>query len=410
MGKINRDTIQAEILTGSNAELVVLSLCTGLGKSLSAIQIQDKHKPKDTFITVAETAHIQGWKDEYLKHGYENLLHSTEIFCYASLKNYANTEVDMWIFDEWHHLVTALRIGIISTVKAKKIVCLSATCNSDDLLILKTALKEADKPTYLHTVTLKQAIEWGVLPKPQFYLIPLELEKYNTTEIIEIRRDKKNPKIINCSYINRWPYMKDRVAFPNINIKCTPKEKIEWFDSQIEYFKELIYQQGNNRFKQKMLRLGSERKRYLGNLKTKWVKQLIDKIPKEFKYICFCSSIDQAKELGSTSTVVNSKVKDPQKIINKFQNDGINSLFLVGMLTEGANLAGIQGGIIVQLDSKDRLFIQKTGRVFRAEDPIQFIFYFKNTQDEVYLNKIMEHIDPQYINTIHSLQNFELDV
>ena len=83
--------------------------------------------------------------------------------------------------------------------------------------------------------------------------------------------------------------------------------------------------------------------------------------------------------------------------INDFNEKKINSLFAIGMLQEGQNLVDIQAGIIVQLDGQERAFIQKSGRVYRAEDPIQCIFYYKNTRDEEYLNKAIENIDASFI-------------
>jgi superfamily II DNA or RNA helicase len=70
------------------------------------------------------------------------------------------------------------------------------------------------------------------------------------------------------------------------------------------------------------------------------------------------------------------------------------------MITEGMNLTDIQTGIIVQLDGKERLFVQKFGRSLRAEDPVTFIFYFKDTQDEVYLKTALENVDAKYIQHI----------
>ena len=58
----------------------------------------------------------------------------------------------------------------------------------------------------------------------------------------------------------------------------------------------------------------------------------------------------------------------------------INNIFAVGMLQEGQNLVNIEAGIIIQLDGKERSFIQKFGRSLRAEDPVQYIFYYKNTK------------------------------
>ena len=36
----------------------------------------------------------------------------------------------------------------------------------------------------------------------------------------------------------------------------------------------------------------------------------------------------------------------------------------------------------------------------RAEDPIQFIFYYKNTRDEEYLKNVIEGIPEEYITNI----------
>ena len=80
------------------------------------------------------------------------------------------------------------------------------------------------------------------------------------------------------------------------------------------------------------------------------------------------------------------------------------------MITEGMNLTDIQVGIIVQLDGKERLFIQKFGRSMRAEDPVSFIFYYKDTQDENYLKNALENIDSKYVQhiSINQLKTIKL--
>ena len=79
---------------------ICLEHATGCGKTLSAINLQARMNSQKTFICVAEIAHIQNWKDEYIKHGYEHLLSNTDIFCYASLKKYINrNNCDLLILD-----------------------------------------------------------------------------------------------------------------------------------------------------------------------------------------------------------------------------------------------------------------------------------------------------------------------
>ena len=61
------------------------------------------------------------------------------------------------------------------------------------------------------------------------------------------------------------------------------------------------------------------------------------------------------------------------------------------------NLRNIQVGVIVQLDGQKLRFIQKLGRSLRSDFPIQYIFYYRNTRDEEYLNNALEGINNEYI-------------
>ena len=80
----------------------------------------------------------------------------------------------------------------------------------------------------------------------------------------------------------------------------------------------------------------------------------------------------------------------------------------MGLLQEGQNLVDIQVGVIIQLDGKERAFIQKFGRSLRAEDPIQFILYYENTRDEEYLKKALDGIDETYIIKVERLEDLEI--
>ena len=65
--------------------------------------------------------------------------------------------------------------------------------------------------------------------------------------------------------------------------------------------------------KVKWLQVGSERKRFLGNIKTEEVKLLLNTL-KTKRYICFCASINQAEELGK-DFCIHSERKDSQEVI-----------------------------------------------------------------------------------------------
>lgn len=121
----------------------------------------------------------------------------------------------------------------------------------------------------------------------------------------------------------------------------------------------------------------------------------------------FCTSIEQAEQLGGQNAI-HSKRADSLQIIEDFNRKRINNLFAVGMLQEGQNLTDIEVGIIVQLDGQERAFIQKFGRSLRAEDPIQFIFYYENTRDTEYLRNVLEGVNKKYITKIYKLEDLEL--
>ena len=141
----------------------------------------------------------------------------------------------------------------------------------------------------------------------------------------------------------------------------------------------------------------------MGELKTPIVKKFL-KVVTNNRYICFCGSIEQADILGKNNSI-HSKKDNSAEIIDKFNNKEINNLFAVGMLQEGQNLNDNEVGIIVQLDGQERSFIQKFGRSLRAEDPTQYIFYYKNTRDTEYLQNVLEGINESYIQELNYENN-----
>ena len=92
-----RDKAQLEALR--LAELygnICLEWATGLGKSKASLDIAEKIGGK-WYIICAETKHINNWKAEIKKYGYEL---DVEIFCYASLHKFVNTRANL-ILDEY---------------------------------------------------------------------------------------------------------------------------------------------------------------------------------------------------------------------------------------------------------------------------------------------------------------------
>ena len=376
---------------------LLLSWCTGCGKTFGFIQAQEALKSKKTLIVVAEIAHIQGWKDEYYKHRKEYLLKSTTIICYASLHKQVHESYDLICLDEAHR-VTDTRADYLRTIEVSNVIALTATIGWDNLDILKGIWGRF----YEFKVTLEQAIEWGIIPEPAIHLIPMKLDNLQRTEIVQFSRGKRT-QLATCQYPTRWEYLTNKKKYPNLHleIRCTPLEKYEYLSSQMNYLLRK-YQNSMSEFdKIQWLRVGSDRKRFLTSLKTDVAhKYVLDLFKKKKRFICFCGSIDQANILGGKN-VLHSKTNNPQCVIDDFNSKKINSLFVVNMLQEGANLVDIDAGVIVQLDSIERSFIQKTGRTLRSKDhPEVYIPYFENTRDEEYVRNSIQDINPEYINKL----------
>ena len=191
-------------------------------------------------------------------------------------------------------------------------------------------------------------------------------------------------------------------------MQCTEWQKNAYYNDQIDFWKKSYLRTRQEFQKSKWMLTAIERKRFLGNSKTNKVIPFVTKMASK-RFICFCSSIEQADILGSTNSI-HSKMKgaNASEIIELFNQGIIDCIFAVGMLQEGQNLNNIEAGIIIQLDNEDRPFIQKSGRALRAKEPILLVFYYKGTRDEEYLEKILEGIEPEHVRIVTDVDEIDI--
>lgn len=396
---MTREDINKEALELSHDHnILALEWATGVGKSKAALDIAFEHyNPKGykVLLVIAELAHIQNWEDEVVKWEYDYLYKNFDVVTYASLKHYIDKPYNMIILDEAHHIGSDLRLDILSKLVYDKLLLLSATL---DLKVINSLDLQLTEKMYIHKVSLNEAIKYSILPKPQIKLVPLELSNRGDTEIyIQEWGKKKDRRTYKCNYTTRWEYMKNRRKYPNVRLEiaCTPRQKYMMINDQVEYYKKRTFQTNNNAFRNKWMQLALERKRFLGEMKTKDVSEILKKY-KDKRYICFCTSIEQADTLGGSNSI-HSQMDDPQQVIDNFNMKKINSIFAVGMIKEGQNLVDVEIGFMIQLDGVIRPFIQKFGRSLRAKNPIQYIFYYPRTRDEEYLKNVLEELDYKYV-------------
>lgn len=343
-------------------EAVLLELPTGTGKNYNSFVlaeefIKDNKIPTPRIlVAVPEIALIKNYKEDAEKLGFSHLIPSMKIICHASLKKEEGENYDIVIVDECHWVVSKKRVESMKHIKSLFTILLSATIEEEEK-------EEIIKYRGFHTfkLELKEAISLGILPTPKIAVLTYNL----------------------CNERKIYEY-KD--IFNRVH-KTTQVGCMEIISRDITHFREKHLDQPQNQFfKNKMLQLGSKRKRMLSQFKEEVALDLCKQLKDKGKGIVFCGSVKQAKELAKLTgglSVSSSKTKRMNtETIEEFNSLDKGLLFAKDMLREGINLSGTKYGVEIQLGSKEREILQKIGRVLRHDNPIFYVIVGKGTNDE----------------------------
>lgn len=330
---------------------LVIELSTGVGKGrICASIIRASDSTKKWVVLVPEKVQIVNFKLDLAKHGNEDLLetHIEDVICYASVDKLEGKSVNIHLNES--HRVSQHRMDILKTVNFDQIISDSATINEE----IENRLHDIH-PFHKYTKSLQEVIDIGILPQPEIVCIGIELSPIQRKEYDKL-----------CKTIELW-------------------------DNRYN-------QQGQEWQRIKYLNAGSARKRWLSTAKTTRSKALLVEL-EQYRLICFCGSVSQAKELGGKQAIYGTN-KNNQDIIDKYNSEKENKLYTCMMMQEGQNLYNTEKGVIIQLDGTDRTFIQRSGRILRGEEPIIYILYIENTRDESYLKTAINSLDQKHIKYI----------
>lgn len=358
---------------------VILNWGTGVGKSKVAADAFDqilRRIPGARFLLIVqESAHKMNWRDDITKHLGEERM--KEVFthltveCYASLKNYRDTAWDLIVFDEAHHLRSELRMDILSTMTAKRVLALSATINDqgdgEDLL---ETLNSTFGEFVIKQYDMSDAIGSGILGKPEIHIVALKLNPWQQKSYDDLTKQVDQAK-------DRYKDKREAAG-----LEAGDPETVATQD-----------------FHDRWMFAANRRKRYLGNIKADTVSHLLDTQLKDKRLVCFCANVKQVEKIGGKDSInAEHTKKENLSVIEAFNSGATNRLFAVGMIQEGQNLNGIEAGVIAQLDGKARSFIQRLGRVMRSETPLIYILFVPDTRDEEYLENALADIDKEFIS------------
>lgn len=390
---MTREQVLEEVIEIPNKNLL-LTLPTGFGKSRNAIE-RIKHLAKNSnnrlLIVVPRNVLKISW-DKELKKWWPDCKLNVVFSTYASFPKHKGNW-DFVIFDEAHHLSERCREAL-KDFTIEYSILLSATVKKD----LKFELEKSFSNLYYYNATLRDAIDNGVLPDPQVYLLPLTLDNKFPNERI-IRNPKAKGRVLYASWNERWHY--SQVKNNPVHIFCTQAQFMDDLNGRIAWLKNKRGPFSTNR----MLRLSGDRLKYLSNWKIPVVLKILQYCDSQ-RTLTFCNSIEQTEKLGSYC--INSKNANSSQLIEQFNEGEIHHITACNMLNEGMNLINCRIGIYANLNSSETIVKQRTGRLLRHSNPIIIIPYYKNTREEELVNEMLKDYNPSLVRTIHFIEEIQL--
>lgn len=374
-----RDEIQQQAIDAiTNNDAVLLEYGTGVGKTKIALEMCNG---LNTLIVYKQLPHYKNWIEEIKKW---NIDSSRFIFTtYNSLFKYEHTEYDYMIFDE-AHAITPLKIESIKTIKATKIIYLSATVEYEKKALLKQISKFKTCK-----FSLNDAIETNILPDVEVFVHQYKLDDKRIDCVYE-RIRKTDKQVVTIPYADRYKYMSRKGI--GLNILCTQRQYYNMLCDEIEFWKKKYYTDRLDAYKNIWLNKASQRKKWVNSLKTEYAKTLLSTLQGK-RVIVFANSIAQCNELAddyhSNYPRVHSKAKNNQETVDQFNNSTIDRLYNCSVLNEGMNLTQLDACVIVGIDGKELSTIQRIGRSIRSTEPKIHIIKALDTKDAEYVENII---------------------
>lgn len=372
---------------------ICLELSTGTGKTKIALNITKKRLEhlliKNILIVIPKLILKEEWIKEIHKWKMDNLLPFITFSTYVSLPKQQLNRYNLIIYDEAHHITDRC----IEAIKSQNIkysdqinILLSATIKSKH----KDLLKQVFYNLYILKVDIKESIASNILPEPTILLLPLKLDRININQIYTKRKSCK--KVVDCYFKDRWKFLKDK-SF-QVKIHCTEMEYYELLESDIN----LATMRCRESWRKQ---LTFHRLKWLSEIKTKIVNNILNTYLKNERVLTFCNSIEQCELLGKYP--IHSRNKNLLNNLTKFNNNEINHITGVRMLDEGMNINNLRIGLFGNINASSIIISQRLGRILRHPKPIIIIPYYLGTREEEIVDNMKNNFNSEKIHTINYL-------
>lgn len=339
----------------------IIKAATGTGKTRCAIMYLDRKNISSALWVVPTTIlRDKTIPLEFNKWSCGHLLKKVKIICYASLKKETDF-YDIVILDEGHRLTLKAYSESI-TLREKKydhIVYMTATLPDEDE---KVALLNHLRLPHVADISVNDALSMDLVSDFEVYLHPQDLSKTKMTTVKTKRSTYSQTEFI------RYRSLSDQIErYPPGR---APK---------------ILY----------MLRM---RAIYTFESKIQAAKDFISTIPKSKRVLIFCGSIEAADKICPYTYHSKTNKTDYER----FNSHQINQLAVVNALNEGHNMVDVDMAVMVQVNSKQRNYIQRQGRAIRWRKGHKaeiHVFYYRNTSDLRWVKKSLKEIPKHKIKT-----------
>lgn len=372
-----KDKIQKEALTKwiENDKKGTAEITTGTGKTilaLHALYTMDKDDTIHLFLAETNEREKDLLKDIelYNKLFNVNVLkdYNLKFYCYQTVYKWEKGNFGLVIADEIHDSLSPAYSKFYINNNYQAILGLSATVDiykkyvTDNNYFTKGDLLNQIAPV-IYTYTINDGKLEGISRNLNIYVIYQELDSVN--------------KSIPAGNVKNKFFQTEKAAYEYWD----KQHKQSWFIEDLE---------------QKELRIritSTKRSNLLFALPSKIniVKKLLSSL--KGKTIIFGNNIDSLLKI--TSNVISSRNSQihNDRIRDDFDNNKTKLIASFKKLKQGANLDNLDNCILMSYYSTEKDIIQRVGRL-RNNGKIGnvFILLTKNTQEEVWFNKMMENI------------------
>lgn len=342
----------------------IIAGATGIGKAKAVIDFIVSQNMPLKILWVVPTRGLRGIMvpNEWKKWGQEQyFIDHVKTICYRSLFK-EDTHYDIIVLDEGHH-ITRKAYGQSETMRYKKYgtaIFMTATVPTEDI---KVKIINHMGLEVIYQVDVDNAVKLGVVAPFDIRVYPIVMSKKNDFHV------NTQGKSYITSEHNRYYNLQH-----HIDGFRKGKAPMQLYLARMHS----IY-----RFQSKVRAAQS-------------ILERVDASGTPKRVLIFCGSIKAAESICPFTYHSKTDLTD----YTRFNNKEIDRLAVVNALNEGHNMVDVDIAIMVQVNSKDRNYIQRQGRAIRwrkGHRALIIVLYAHNTVDYHWVRKSLKSIDPSKI-------------